>query len=153
MSQFFPSGGQTIGVSASASVLSMNIQDWFLLGLAGLISLHCKRLSRVFSITTFQKHQFFSAQLYLWSNCHIHMTTGKTIALTRWTFVGKEMSLLFNMLSMLVKAFLPRSKHLLLPWLESPSSVILEPKKIKFFSVSIVSHLCVMKWWDQMPWS
>ena len=59
------------------------------------------------------------------------MTTGKTIALTRWTFVGKVMSLLFNMLSGLVIAFLPRSKHLLISWLQSPSTVILEPPKIK----------------------
>ena len=67
------------------------------------------------------------------------MTTGKTITLTRWTFVGKVMSLLFNMLSRLVIAFLPRSKCLLISWLQSPSAVILEPKKIKFVTVSIVS--------------
>ena len=72
------------------------------------------------------------------------MTTGKTIALTRHTFVGKAMSLLFNMLSRLVIAFLPRSKHLSLSWLETPS-VILEPKKIKSLTVSIVSHLFAMK--------
>ena len=67
------------------------------------------------------------------------MTTGKTIALTRWTFVGKVISLLLNMLSRLVIAFLPRSKHLLISWLQSPSAVILEPKKIKSVTVSIVS--------------
>ena len=67
------------------------------------------------------------------------MTTGKTIALTRWTFVGKAMSLLFNMLSRLVIAFLPRSKHLLISWVQSPFAVILEPKKIKSVMVSIVS--------------
>ena len=67
------------------------------------------------------------------------MTTGKTIALIRWTFVGKVMSLLFNMLSRLVIAFLPKSKHLLISWLQSPSAVILEPKKIKSVTVSIVS--------------
>ena len=72
MSQFFTSGGQSIGVSASASVLSMNIQDWFPLGLTGLISLQSQGLSRVFSNTTVQKHQFFSTQLSLWSNSHIH---------------------------------------------------------------------------------
>ena len=66
------------------------------------------------------------------------MTTGKTIALTRWTFVGKVMSLLFNMLSRLVIAFLPRSNCLLVSWLQSPSAVILEPKKIKSVTVSIV---------------
>ena len=67
------------------------------------------------------------------------MTMGKTIALTRWIFVGKAMSLPFNMLSRLVIAFLPRSKHLLISWLQSPSAVILEPKKIKSVTVSIVS--------------
>ena len=67
ISQFFVSGGQSIGVSASASVLPMNIQDWFPLGWTGLISLQSKGLSRVFSNTTVQKHQFFSAQLSLWS--------------------------------------------------------------------------------------
>ena len=72
MSQFFTSGGQNIGVSASTSVLPMNIQDWFPLGWTGWISLQSKGLSRVFSNTTVQKHQFFSSQLSLWSNSHIH---------------------------------------------------------------------------------
>ena len=71
-SQFFTSGGQSIRVSASASVLRMNTQDWFLLGLTGSISLQSKGLSRVFSNTTVQKHQFFSAQLSSQSNSHIH---------------------------------------------------------------------------------
>ena len=77
---------------------------------------------------------FFIVQL-----SHPYMTTGKTIVLTRWTFVGKVMSLLFNMLSRLVIAFLPRSKHLLISWLRSPSAVILEPRKIKSLTVFIVS--------------
>ena len=77
---------------------------------------------------------FFTLQL-----SHPYMTTGKTITLTRWTFVGKVMSLLFNMLSRLVITFLPRSKHLLISWLQSPSALILEPQKIKFATVSIVS--------------
>ena len=72
MSPFFTSGGHNIGASASASVLPMNIQDWFPLGLTGLISLQSKGLSRVFSNTAVQKHQFFGAQLSLWSNSHIH---------------------------------------------------------------------------------
>ena len=72
MSHLFASGGQSIGVSASASVLPMNIQDWFALGWTGWISLQSKGLSRVFSNTTVQKHQFFSAQLSLQSNSHIH---------------------------------------------------------------------------------
>ena len=73
------------------------------------------------------------------------MTTGKTIALTRWTFVGKVMSLLFSKLSRLVITFLPRSKHLLISWLLSPSAVILEPPKIKSLSVSIVSPSICLK--------
>ena len=81
-----------------------------------------------------QHSAFFTVQL-----SHPYMTTGKTIALTRWTFVGKVMSLLFNMLSRLVIAFLPRSKHLLISWPQSPSAVILEPKKIKSDIVSTVS--------------
>ena len=72
MSQLFTSGGQNFGASASASVLPMNIQDWFPLQLPGLISLQSKGLSRIFSSTTVQKHQFFSTQLSLWSNSHIH---------------------------------------------------------------------------------
>ena len=72
MSHFFASGGWSIEISASASVLSMNMQDWFPLGLTGLISLQSKELSRVFSNTTVEKHQFFSTQLSLWSNSHIH---------------------------------------------------------------------------------
>ena len=139
-SQFFASGGQSNGASTSASVLPMNIQDWFSLGLTGLISLQIKGLSRVFSNTTVRKHQFFSAQLSLFivQLSHPYMTTGKTIVLTRWTFAGKVISLLFNMLSRLVITFLPRSKHLLISWLQSPSAVILEPKKIKCVTVSIV---------------
>ena len=71
------------------------------------------------------------------------MTTGKTIALTRWTFVDKVMSLCFNMLSRLVITFLPRSKHLLISWLQSPSAVILEPKNVKSATVFIVSpYIC-----------
>ena len=77
---------------------------------------------------------FFTIQL-----SHPYVTTGKTIALTRWNFVSKVMSLLFNMLSRLVIAFFPSSKHLLISWLQSPSAVILEPTKRKFFTVSIVS--------------
>ena len=139
MSQFFASGGQSTGVSVSASVLQMNIQDWFSLGLTDLISLQSKGLSRVFSNTTVQKHQFFGAQFSWVQLSHPYMITGKTIAVTRLTFVSKVMSLLFNMLSRLVIAFLLRSKHLLISWLQSPTAVILEPKKIKSITVSIVS--------------
>ena len=89
MSQFFTSSGQRIGVSASASVLPMNIQDWFPLGWTDWISLQSKGLSRIFSNTTIQKHQFF----FIVQLSHPYMTTGKTIAFTRRTFVGKVMSI------------------------------------------------------------
>ena len=90
----------SIGISASASVLPMNTQDWSPLGWTGWISLQSKGLSRVFSHTTVQKHQFFGAQLSLQSSSHIHTwLLEKTIALTRRRFVGKVMSLLFSMLS------------------------------------------------------
>jgi len=102
--------------------------------------LQSKGLSRVFSNTTVQKHQFFSTQPSLWSNSHIHMTTGKTTALTRWTFVIKVMSVLFNMLFRLVIAFLPRSKRLLISWLQSPSAVTLLPSR--FSRV----RLCATPW-------
>ena len=103
----------------------------FPLGWTGWISLQSKGLARVFSNTRVQKHQFFGAQLSSQSNSHPYMTTGKTIALTRQNFVGKVMSLLFNMLSRLVITLLPRSKCLLISWLQSPSAVILEPPQNK----------------------
>ena len=140
MSQLFTSGSQSIGTSASASVLPINTQDWFPLGWTGLISLQSKELSRVFSNTTVQKHQFFGTQFSLWSDSHIHTwLLEKTIALTRQTFVSKVMSLLFNVLSRLVIAFLPRSKRLLISWLQWSFTVILEPRKIKSVTVSVVS--------------
>ena len=118
MSQFFSSGGQSIGVLA-ASVLPMNIQAWFLLGWTGWISLLAvqgtlKSLLQNHSskASILQCSAFLIVQL-----SHPYMTTGKAIALTTWTFVGKVMSLLFNMLSILVIAFLPRSKCLLISWL------------------------------------
>ena len=114
----------------------MNIQGWFPLGLTGLISLlqrtpksllqHCNSKASVLQCSV-----FFMIQL-----SHPHLTTGKTIALTIWTFLGKEMSLLFNMLSRFFIAFLPRSKHLLISQLQSLSTVILQPKKIKSVSAS-----------------
>ena len=100
----------------------------------------CPRDSQESSPTPQFKSIHSSVLSFLYSPTHIHnMTIGKTIALTRQTFVGKVMSLLFNMLSRLVIAFLPRSKHLLNSWLQSPSAVILEPPKIKSVTVSVVS--------------
>ena len=140
MSQVFASGGQSIGVSASTSVLPMNTQDrsplgwtgWALLAVQGTLKSLLQQHSSKASVL--QCSAFFRVQL-----SHPYMTTGKNIALTRWTFVGKVMSLLFNMLSRLVITFLPRSKHLLISWLQSPSAVILEPPKIKTAIVSTVS--------------
>ena len=136
MSQLFASGGHTIGVSASASVLPMNSQDfrmdWLdLLAVQGtlksLIQHHSQRASILWLSA------FFIVQL-----SHPYMTTAKTIVLTRLTFVVKVMSLLFSMLSRLVIIFLPRGKHLLISWLQSPSAVIWEPNKIKSDTVSTV---------------
>ena len=87
MSQLFPSGGQSIGVSASTLVLPMNIHDWSLLGWTGWISLQSKGLSRVFSNTTVQKHQFFSTAFFTVLLSHPYMSTGKTTALIRRTFM------------------------------------------------------------------
>ena len=133
MSWLFASGGQSIGASAWASVFPMNIQGWFPLGVTGLISLQPKKLSRVFSNTTVWKHQFFSAQPSLRSKSHIctWLLEKPKLWLTRWTFVGKVMSLLFNTLSRFVIVIFPRSKCILISLLQSPSVVILEPRKIK----------------------
>ena len=131
MSQFFTAGGQSIGVSASASVLPMNTQDWSPLGWTGWSS-SCPGDSQesspkpLFKTSILWHSAFFTVQ-----HSHPYMTTGKTIALTRWTFVGKVTSLLFNTLSRLVITFLPRSKHFFISWLKSQSAVILEPSKNK----------------------
>ena len=131
MCPFFTSGGQSIGVSASASVLPMNIQDWFPLGLTFWISLQPKEYSRTYPSPQFRRVNSLVLSFLIVQLSHSYMTTGKTIALTRLTFVEKVLSLLFNMLSRLVIAFLPRSKCLLISWLQSPSAVILELKKTK----------------------
>ena len=118
---------------------------WFPLGCTGWISLHSKGLSRVLSNTTVQKHQFFSL-LYSPTLTTIH-DYWKSLALIRWTFVGNVLSLVFDMLSSLVIAFLPRSKCLLISWLQSPSAVILEgPKRKSLFP--LFPHL----WIDGTGW-
>ena len=118
--------------STYSGLISFRI-DWFdLLAVQGtpktLLQHHNSKASVV------QHSAFFMVQL-----SHLHMTTRKTVALTIWTFVGKVMSLLFNMLSRLVMAFLPRSKPLLISWLQSPSAVILEPRKVKSVTISTLS--------------
>ena len=142
MNQLFASGDQSIGVSASSispsneySGLISFRMDWLhVLAVQGTLKSLLQHHSSKASIL--QHSAFFIVQL-----SHPYITTGKSIALTRRTFVGKEMSLLFNMLSRLVMAFLPRSKCLLISWLKSPSAVIWEPRKIKSLTVSIVSPI------------
>ena len=137
MSRLFPSSGQNIGTSAS--VFPMNIQGWFPLGITGLITLLSKGVWRVFSNTSLKASILQHSAFFIVQLSHSYMTTGKNIALNIWTFVGKVMSLLFNALYRFIIAFLPKSKHLLISWLQSPSIVILEPKKIKYVTVPIVS--------------
>ena len=139
--------GFSISPSDEYSVLISLRMDWlnFLVvqrTLRSLLQHHSSKAS------VLQPSTFFMVQL-----SHPYMTTGKTIALTRQTFLGKVISLLFNVLSRLVITFLPRSKCLSISWLQSPSAVILEPKKIKSDTASTVSHLFAMRWWDQRPWS
>ena len=125
-----------------------SLYDWLVDFLAvqgtrkSLLQHHCSKASILWHSA------FFIVQL-----SHPYMTTGKTMTLIRWTFVSKVMSLLFNMLSRLVIAFLPRSMRLFISWLQSPSAAILEPKKTNSITVSTVSPSICMKWWDQMPWS
>ena len=139
MSRFFASGDQSIGVSASASseysgLISFRI-DWFgLLAVQGTLKSLLQHHSSKASVL--QHTAFFTVQL-----SHPYMNTGKTIAWTIWPLVGKVMSLLFNMWSRFVIAFIPRSKCLLISWLQSLAAVILEPKKIKSVTVSIFSPI------------
>ena len=139
MSQLFTSGGQSISLSFNISpsnehpgLISFRM-DWLdLLEVQGTLKSFLQHYSSKASIHWHSA--FFTVQL-----SHPYMTTGKTIALTRRTFVGKVMSLLFNMLPRLVTTFFPRSKCLLISWLLSPSAVILEPRKIKSATVSTIS--------------
>ena len=125
----------SISPSNEHSGLTSFRMDWLdLLAVQGTLKSLLQHHSSKASIL--QRSAFFIVQL-----AHPYLTTGKTIALTRQTFIGKTMSLLFNMLSRLVITFLPRSKRLLISWLQSPSAVILEPRKIKSLTVSIVSPL------------
>ena len=139
MSHFFASGGQSIGISASTSVLSMNTQDWSPLGWTDWISLQSKTLKSLLQYHSSKASILRHSAVLILPLSYPYMTTGKTIALTRQTFVGKVMYLLFNMLSRLVITFLSRSKRLLISWLQSPSAVILEPPRIKSATVSTVS--------------
>ena len=126
-------------IEASTSVIPLNIQGLFPLGLPSLIFLQSKGLSRVFQHYSLKASILWCSAFFIVQPTHPYMTTGKTITLTRQTFVSKVMSLLFNMLSRLVIAFLVRRKCHSISWLQSPSVVILEPRKIKSVTISIVS--------------
>ena len=146
---FFWLGGQSIRVSSTSAPPA----DQLPLELTGLISLQSEGLSRVFFNTTVQKHQFFSTQPSLWSNYHIRTwLLGK---LQLWLYrplLASNDSAFLNMLSRFVKDFLPRTS-IVISWLQSPSSVILDPKKRKSIIVSLFPHLFALKWWDWVPWS
>ena len=142
MSQFFTSDDPNTVVSASASVLPVNIQDWFPLGWTAWISLLSK--------SPLQHHSWKAS--ILWCSAffmvklsHPYVTTGKAIASTRWTFVDTVMSLLFNTLARFVITFLPRSKCLLISWLQSPSAVILEPRRGNLSLLPLLPHVFAMK--------
>ena len=179
MNWLFASGGQNIG--ASASVLPMNIWDWFpeywysnfeyqifiFLGIESmnidtpmniqdwLIWSPCSpRDSQESSPTHNSKTSILqcSAFCMVW-HCHLYMTTGKVIALTMWTFVSKVVSLLFNTLSRFILAILPRTKCLLISWLQFTISSDFGVQENKVSLFAFFSHLFAMKWWDQMPWS
>ena len=142
MNLLFTSDGHSTGASASASVLPMTIQGCLSVGLTDLISLLSEGLSRVFSNTTVWKHRFFGAQPPLWSNCHIH--TWLLEKPQPWLYgpLSTKWLLCFLIkLSRFVTAFLPKSKCLLISWLQSLSAVIFEPKKIKSVTASTFSLL------------
>ena len=145
MSQLFTSGGQSIGASAPISpsnehpgLISFRM-DWLdFLAIQGTLKSLVQHHSSKASVLRY-------SALFIVHLSHPYMTTGKTIVLTRQTFVGKVMSLLFNMLPRLVKNFLPRRKHLLISWLQSPSAVILKHKKIESSLFPLFPHLVAMK--------
>ena len=150
MSWLFASGGQSIG----ASVFPMDIQDRFPLGLFDLLAVQ-ETLKSLLQHHSSKASILWQSALIMVQFLNPYMTTGKTTALTIWTIVSKVTSLPFHIPSRFVIAFLPRSKHLLISWLQSTSPVILEPKKRKFVTVSTVCpSICheVMEL-DSLPWS
>ena len=147
MSQLFESGGPSIGTSASASNEYSGLISFIRLAWSPCSPSDSQESSPT---PQFESINSLAPSLLYSSTLTLYMTTGKTIALIIQTFVSKVMSLLLNMLSRLVIACFPRSKHLLISWVQSLSAMILEPKKIKSVTVP---HLFAMKWWDQMPWT
>ena len=137
MSQQLASDDQNTGASASASVLpTLSIQGWFPLKLTGLISLLSKTFRSLLWHYSLKASILWRSSLFKVQRSQPYVTTGKTMALIIQTFVNRVMSLLFNTLSRFVKAFQSRSNSLLIPWLQSPSAVILEPKKRKSVTTS-----------------
>ena len=141
MSHFFASGGQSIGVSASASVLPVNIQDWFPLGWTGWISLQSKGLSRVFFNISSKASILWCSAFFIVQLSHLYMTTGKIIALITWTFVGKVMPLLYNTLSRFVIAFLPGG----FPGYSHSPQWLWGPRKYSLSLFPLFPHLIAMK--------
>ena len=162
-----PSIPPSIGVFSNESTLRIRWQKYWSFSFSispskehpGLISFRIDRLDLLAvqgTLKSLLQHHSSKASI-LWRSAfltvqlsHPYMTTGKTIALTRWTFVGRVMSLFLNMLSRLIITLFPRSKRLLISWLQSLSAVILEPKK-SLTLFPLFPHLFAMKWWDQMP--
>ena len=147
MSKFFLSGGQSMGASVSASVFPMCIQDRFPLGLKDFYILAVQGTVKSLLQHHSSKSSILWCSILMVQLSHLYITTGKTIALTRWTFVDKVMSLLLNILFRLVITFLPRSKCLLISWLQSPSAMILEVEFhvnkliLRLSSVQSFSHI------------
>ena len=141
MSQLFASGGQSIG--ASASVLPMNIQSWFPLGWTGLISLQSRDSQESSPAPQFKSINSSVLSLLYSPNIISTHDYWRNHSLNYMDLIGKVMSLLFNALSRFVIAFLPRSKHLLISWVQSLSQWLWFP---------LFPHLFTMKWWDQIPW-
>ena len=140
-SWLFASGGQSSGASASASVLPMNIQGWFPLGLTCFFCCNPRDAQEFFPTLQEKSSVFWCSAFFMVQLSHQYMTTWKIMTFYIQTFVVKVMYLLFNTQSRFVTAFLPRCTHLIISWLQSPSTVILKPKNMKSVTVSIVSPL------------
>ena len=149
----FTSGGQSTEASAAVSSLPKDVQGWFPMGLTGWSPCSPRDSQESSPTPQFKALILQCSAFFMVPLSQPYMATGKTKVLTRWTLVGKVMSLLINMLPRLVMAFLPRSKCLLVLWLQSPSAVILEPPQNSLSLFPLFPHLFTMKWWDQMPWS
>ena len=146
------SGDQSIGASASASVLPVNVQGWFPFELTGLISLQSKGLSRVFTSTTVQKHQFFGSQPSLWSTSHIHTWLLEKLKLWRDGTLLTKWCLCFLICCLRLSSLSFKEQVSFHGFSHCPQW-FLEPKKMNSATISIFPHLFAMKQWDRMPWS